>query len=99
MLHIIGRLTIPIMCFFIAEGFRKTHDLKKYILRMTIFAAVTFVPFYLFFHEEYAYRQKIIFDYLLALLLLTVLESKKLGKPAKVMLSILLAVISLVIGG
>lgn len=35
MLHIIGRLTIPIMCFFIAEGFRKTHDLKKYILRMT----------------------------------------------------------------
>lgn len=99
MLHIIGRLTIPIMCFFIAEGFRKTHDLKKYILRMTFFAAVSVVPFYLFFHEEYAYRQNIIFDYLLALLLLTVLESKKLGKPAKVMLSILLAVTSLVIGG
>lgn len=35
MLHIIGRLTIPIMCFFIAECFRKTHNLKKYILRMT----------------------------------------------------------------
>lgn len=29
MLHIIGRLTIPIMCFFIAEGFRKTHNLKN----------------------------------------------------------------------
>lgn len=99
MLHIIGRLTIPIMCFFIAEGFKKTHDLKKYILRMTVFAAVTVVPFYLFFHEEYAYRQNIIFDYLLALLLLTVLESKRLNKPAKAALSVLLAVTSLVIGG
>lgn len=37
---------------------------------MTFFAAVSVVPFYLFFHEEYAYRQNIIFDYLLALLLL-----------------------------
>ena len=99
MLHIIGRLTIPIMCFFIAEGFRKTHDLKRYILRMAGFAAITTVPFYLFFHEEYAYRQNIIFDYLLALLLLTVLESKRFKKPAKVLLSALLVTTSMVIGG
>lgn len=99
MLHIIGRLTIPIMCFFIAEGFRKTHDLKRYILRMAGFAAITAVPFYLFFHEEYAYRQNIIFDYLLALLLLTVLESKRFKKPAKVLLSALLVTTSMVIGG
>lgn len=99
MLHIIGRLTIPIMCFFIAEGFRKTHDLKRYILRMAGFAAITAVPFYLFFHEEYAYRQNIIFDYLLALLLLTVLESKCFKKPAKVLLSALLVTTSMVIGG
>lgn len=98
-LHIIGRLTIPIMCFFIAEGFRKTHDLKRYILRMTFFAAITVVPFYLFFHEEYAYRQNIIFDYLLALLLLTVLESKRFSKPVKVILSALLVIVSLTIGG
>lgn len=98
-LHIIGRLTIPIMCFFIAEGFRKTHDLKRYILRMTGFAAITVIPFYLFFHEEYAYRQNIIFDYLLALLLLTVLESKRFKKPAKVVLSALLVITSAVIGG
>ena len=24
-LHVIGRFTLPIMCFFIAEGFRRTH--------------------------------------------------------------------------
>ena len=99
MLHIFGRLTIPIMCFFIAEGFRKTHNLKRYILRMTIFAALTVIPFYLYFHEEYAYRQNIIFDYLLVLLLLTVLESKSLQKSAKIILSALLVITSMVIGG
>ena len=99
MLHIFGRLTIPIMCFFIAEGFKKTHNRKRYILRMTFFAAITVVPFYLFFHEEYAYRQNIIFDYLLALLLLAVLESKQVYKPVKVLLSALLVLTSAVIGG
>ena len=99
LLHIIGRLTIPIMCFFVAEGFRKTHNLKRYILRMAFFAALSIVPFYLFFHEEYAYRQNIIFDYLLALLLLSVLESKRLKMPAKVMLGTLLVITSMVIGG
>ena len=28
-MHIIGRITCPIMCFFIAEGFYHTHDRKK----------------------------------------------------------------------
>ena len=27
-MHIIGRLTLPIMCFFIAEGFRHTSNIK-----------------------------------------------------------------------
>ena len=30
-MHIIGRLTAPIMFFFICEGFFYTKDLKKYI--------------------------------------------------------------------
>ena len=28
-LHIIGRITCPIMCYFIAEGFHHTKDIKK----------------------------------------------------------------------
>lgn len=40
-LHIIGRITAPIMWFFICEGFRYTHDLKKYIGRMAIFAVIS----------------------------------------------------------
>ena len=40
-LHIIGRLTAPIMFFFICEGFYYTKNLKKYISRLFIFAIIS----------------------------------------------------------
>lgn len=40
-LHIIGRLTAPIMWFFIAEGFHYTRDVKKYIGRLFLFAVIS----------------------------------------------------------
>ena len=39
--HIIGRLTAPIMFFFICEGFYYTKNLKKYIKRLFIFAIIS----------------------------------------------------------
>ena len=35
-LHIIGRLTCPIMCFFIAEGYHYTRNIKKYTARLIL---------------------------------------------------------------
>ncbi|MCR4740411.1 MAG: diguanylate cyclase [Lachnospiraceae bacterium] len=98
-MHLLGRFTIPIMCFFVAEGFRKTHDLKKYIFRMATGAAITIIPFYLFFGEEYGYRQNIIFDYLLGLLMLTILEKSRFKKWQKAALVALLFLISVTVGG
>lgn len=40
-LHIIGRLTAPIMWFFIAEGCHYTHDIKCYIRRLFVFAIIS----------------------------------------------------------
>ncbi|MBQ0161835.1 MAG: conjugal transfer protein TraX [Treponema sp.] len=40
-LHVIGRLTAPIMWFFVCEGLHYTHDIKKYMLRMGIFAIIS----------------------------------------------------------
>ncbi|MBR3641896.1 MAG: conjugal transfer protein TraX, partial [Parasporobacterium sp.] len=39
-LHIIGRITAPIMWFFVAEGYYYTRDLRKYILRLFLFAVI-----------------------------------------------------------
>jgi hypothetical protein len=40
-MHLIGRVTAPIMWFFICEGFFYTKNLKKYLLRMFIFAVIS----------------------------------------------------------
>lgn len=39
--RIIGRLTAPIMCFFIAEGYFYTGSKKRYGARLFIFACVS----------------------------------------------------------
>nr|WP_305132334.1 TraX family protein [uncultured Acetatifactor sp.] len=39
--HMIGRLTDPIMWFFIAEGYHYTHDVKKYAGRLFLLAAIS----------------------------------------------------------
>lgn len=41
LLHGIGRLTAPIMCYFIAEGYHYTHNIKKYAARLFAFALVS----------------------------------------------------------
>ena len=40
-LHLVGRLTAPIMWFFVCEGFYYTHNPKKYIQRLGIFALIS----------------------------------------------------------
>ena len=46
-MHIIGRLTCPIMCFCIAEGYHYTHDVKKYTRRLFLFALISHIPYML----------------------------------------------------
>lgn len=41
LLHIIGRLTCPIMCYFIAEGYHYTKNLNKYTVRLFLFAFIS----------------------------------------------------------
>lgn len=40
-LHVIGRLTAPIMWFFIAEGCHYTHSMRRYIGRLMVFAVLS----------------------------------------------------------
>lgn len=43
-----GRLAFPIFAFLVAEGMIHTKNRKKYLLRMTIFAVISQIPFMLF---------------------------------------------------
>ncbi len=47
-MHIIGRLTMPIICYLIAEGFYYTRNRGKYARRLLIFAVISQLPFQYF---------------------------------------------------
>ena len=64
-LRMIGRLTAPIMAFFIAEGYTKTRNVFKYEMRLFTFAVISMLPYRLLFgHSPF----NILFDLLLGLL-------------------------------
>lgn len=52
-LHCIGRLTAPIMFFFVAEGYHHTRDYWKYLVRMTALALVSHFAFCYFAHQSF----------------------------------------------
>ncbi len=47
-MRFVGRLTAPIMAFFVAEGFRRTRNVRAYLTRLGLFALISVVPFSLY---------------------------------------------------
>ena len=54
-LRCVGRIAFPIFAFQIAEGCIRTHDRRRYALRLLLFAVLTEVPFDLAFNGQVLY--------------------------------------------
>ena len=69
--RIIGRISFPIFCFLLVEGFKHTHNRFRYFIRLLLFAIIT-QPIY-----DYAFNNhelNILFTFSLSFLLLSSLE-------------------------
>ncbi len=101
LLHIFGRLAAPIFWFFVAEGYHYTHNVKKYALRLLLFAFIShfaynfafgipFIPF-----QTSVFNQtSVIWSLFWGLIALIMVNSPKLKQWQKTLLLLFICVIS-----
>lgn len=93
-LNDLGRVAYPIFAFMLVEGFYHTSNLKKYILRMLVFAFISEIPFNLMTNGVfiYPYHQNVMWTFVIALLLMAWIEqTRKKGVLWKTILVSILA--------
>lgn len=93
-LRCIGRISFPIFCFLLVEGFFYTRDVYKYMLRFAVFVLISEIPYDLvFYHTVFSLeRQNVFLTLFIGLGLLCALQ-KKNGWFMK-MLEVLLAMLA-----
>ena len=107
LLHIIGRLTCPIMCYFIAEGYHYTKNINKYTLRLFVFSLIShfayifasssfidgksFIPFY---YGDILNQTSVMWPLAWGLVMLRVANSERINLIIKVLLVLLICVIT-----
>ena len=96
-MHIIGRLTAPIMAYMIAEGYAHTRDVKKYALRLGLFAILSWPAFTLFEMGKWPkLGQSVIFPLFLGLIAIIVWEKKDIPEGTRIFAVIMLCLVSLI---
>lgn len=107
-MHIIGRLTCPIMCYFIAEGYHYTRNINKYTFRLFAFAFVShfayifasndfvdfksLIPFY---YGNFLNQTSVMWSLAWGLVMLRIADSKRIKSIYKVLFVILICIITL----
>ncbi|MBR1810058.1 MAG: conjugal transfer protein TraX [Clostridia bacterium] len=100
-LHIFGRITAPIMWYFIAEGYHYTRDVKKYAGRLFLLAFISHFAYCLLFrHPLIPFRQSVfdqtsvIWSLAWGLVLLIVYDSKQFKTWQKTVIILLVCAIT-----
>lgn len=100
--HLAGRLTAPIMWFFIVEGWHYTHDVRKYTFRLFLLALVSHfaynfcfgIPMLPFREGSFFNQTSVAWSLAWGLVLLRIHSNEKTASWLKFALTILICVIS-----
>ena len=94
----IGRIAFPVFAFMTVEGYFHTHNLKKYMLRLLLFALISEIPFDLMYGGTWFYpiHQNVIWTLLMGLLGIHLMET--VHKNQKRWLYVLTAFVTVVFG-
>ena len=107
LLHLIGRITCPVMCYFIAEGYHHTKDLGKYTRQLFLFALLShfayifasgdfvdwrsFIPFY---YGSLLNQTSVMWPLAWGLVMLRVAHSSRLSEALKPVLIVLICLVT-----
>ena len=90
-LRFFGRITAPVMSWFLVQGFEHTSSRKKYALRLLIFAIVAQIPYALIRYDVQIFAGlNVIYTLLVSFLMLCVLESNLKAFPKWLLIIVLL---------
>ena len=94
----VGRLAFPIFAFLVAEGARQTHDRGRYMKRLLLLAVLSEIPFDLQYERSifYPFHQNVIWTFLIALLVISLIERAK--RSGKVWIVVLVSLASVAAG-
>lgn len=101
-LRIIGRVAFPIYCFLLVEGYFHTKDIKKYMIRLFIFALISEIFFDYAFYGEIFYNrhQNVFFTLFIGLGIIFIVDLIKVRYIEKnKFLCVIIAMIVLISGG
>lgn len=98
-LHVIGRLTAPIMWYFIAEGFYYTKNVKSYILRLFVFAIISHFAYNFaggipFIPSGIFNQTSVMWSLAWAVVLMVIFTTERLSQVAKIVLIIIICLIT-----
>ncbi|MGN1223933.1 MAG: TraX family protein [Ruminococcus sp.] len=94
-MHFIGRLTGPTMAYMLVEGYCHTRSVKKYALRLGIFALISWIPFSYFEYGKIGLQFGVIYTLFLSLLGIWLWDKGNCVKPVKILGIIGLCLLSL----
>ena len=107
LMHTVGRITCPIMCYFVAEGYHYTKDVKKYTKRLFLFAFIShfayilasesfvdfksFIPFY---YGDILNQTSVMWPLAWGLVMLRVANSQRIKERIKPIIIMLICLIT-----